>query len=84
MQKSLDDKWNKLQSDFDNALTKMVERIGTSMGLREKKLVSVSEGNECPTEIQKKLVLGMDLSLNVVARKLRGGAYKVRRGGSVR
>jgi len=62
----------------------MVERIGTSMGLREKKLVSVSEGNECPTEIQKKLVLGMDLSLNVVARKLRGGAYKVRRGGSVR
>ncbi|GMI48164.1 hypothetical protein TrCOL_g12609 [Triparma columacea] len=80
--KELDRKWNKFQSDFDQAMSKMVERIGEAIGARKTRsdplaaIVEGDEGDEVPTVVQKKLVLGMDLTLRAVCRKLKKGTYK--------
>ena len=55
--KELDRKWNKFQSDFDQAMSKMVERIGEAIGRPTRSdplaaIVEGDEGDEVPRSVQ--------------------------------
>ncbi|GMH48183.1 hypothetical protein TrRE_jg5832 [Triparma retinervis] len=73
--KELDEKWRKFQSDFDGCLSKMVDRIGMAIGAERNTSDPLAESDGGPTAVQKKLVLGMDLTLNAVCRKLLASTY---------